>query len=280
MTSLQTYVINLDGSNDRLKTATAHLNAAGIAFERHSAFDGRSMDPLECPEYDEDRAISWFGRKLTGGEIGCYLSQVEVAKRIVEDDADFGLILEDDLTIQGDTRGVVDQVIDFLTPTHGPTPTCLVNLGRPVKRFYTPVLDLDAEDAQLCHAPYFPDTNTAVLWSAEAARAFLDVAFPIYMPVDHFLRRWGAETGIGLGLTKVPFTPSGASSEIDGTKSRDYVGRARFYHLRKHRRLWINKRAAKRKMAAFQSSQDIGGLDVLGGKFDQRTDFTRQATSL
>jgi glycosyl transferase family 25 len=280
VTDLQTYVINLDGSNDRLNSATAHLNAAGIAFERHSAFDGRKMDPLECAEYDEERAISWFGRKLTGGEIGCYLSQVAVAKRIVEDDADFGLILEDDLTVQGDARGVLDQVIDFLSPADGPTPAYMVNLGRPVKRFYTPVLDLGAEDTQLCHAPYFPDTNTAVLWSAEAARAFLDAAFPIYMPVDHFLRRWGAETGIGLGLTKVPFTPSGTSSEIDSTKSRDDMGRARFYHLRKHRRLWINKHAAKQKMAALQSSQYISGLDVLGGKLDQRTDLTRQATTL
>ena len=101
MTDLQTYVINLDGSDDWLNSATAHLNAAGIAFERHSAFDGRNMDPLECAEYDEKRAISWFGRKLNGGEIGCYLSQVEVAKRIVDDNADFGLVLEDDLTIQG-----------------------------------------------------------------------------------------------------------------------------------------------------------------------------------
>ena len=280
MTDLQTYVINLDGSNDRLNSATAHLNAAGIEFERHSAFDGRNMDPLECADYDEERAISWFGRKLNGGEIGCYLSQIEVAKRIVDDNADFGLILEDDLTVQGDARGVLDQVIDFLTPSDAPPPAYMVNLGRPVKRYYTPVLDIDAEDTQLCHAPYFPDTNTAVLWSAEAARAFLDAAFPIYMPVDHFLRRWGAQNGIGFGLTRVPFTPSGTESEIDSTKSRDDVGRARFYHLRKHRRLWINKQAAKRKRAAFQASQDIRGLDVLGGKLNQRTDFARQATPL
>ena len=284
MNAVATFLINLDDSVDRLAIAGAQLDATGIRFARHAAFDGRGMDPTTRPEYDEDRAIRWFGRPLSGGELGCYFSHVQAAQRIVDSGADFGLVLEDDMSIQGDAVKIISEVVDFLSGEDGTPPPAMVNLGRPVKRFYTPVLDLGADDAQLCRAHYFPDTSTAMLWTAAGARAFLAAAYPIYMPVDHFLRRWGAETDIGLGLTTVPFTPSGAESDIDSTVSRDYIGRARFYHLRKHRRLWQNKRAAKRNMSMFQTrprtSQHVDGLDVRSGKIDKGADFARQATPL
>ena len=50
------YLINLDGSDERLKTATTCLSHQGIDFRRISAFDGRKIDPVGYPEYDEVKA--------------------------------------------------------------------------------------------------------------------------------------------------------------------------------------------------------------------------------
>ncbi|MCV2882984.1 glycosyltransferase family 25 protein [Actibacterium sp. XHP0104] len=254
MTQFSAYLINLDSSTERLNVATAQLDQAGIPFERISAFDGRQLDPLTRPEYDEARACSWFGRKLSGGELGCYFSHVDVARRFLESDARYGLALEDDLTCAPNARAVLDEVMSDLTAGIAPG-WHMVNLGRPVKRFFSPIKALNADDAQLCRAHYFPDTTTAILWSRAGAEAFLKAAYPIFMPVDHFLRYWGVQTNAGVGLTQVPFTPSGAESDINTAKKPKDVRRARFYQLRKQRRLYVNKLAAKRHQWAFDRDQ-------------------------
>ncbi len=41
MQSLATFLINLDGSDDRLNSATRQLAEAGQTFERYPAYDGR-----------------------------------------------------------------------------------------------------------------------------------------------------------------------------------------------------------------------------------------------
>lgn len=254
MEQIATFLINLDSSTERLASATAQLDDAKIGFTRVSAFDGRSLDPLSRPEYDEARALSWFGRKLSGGELGCYFSHVDVARRFLETDLEFGLALEDDLSLCEGGAPLLNAVLDHLRSPRVSN-WHMVNLGRPVKRMFTPILSLGAASdiefqTELCRAHYFPDTTTAILWSRAGAQAFVDAAYPIFMPVDHFLRYWGVRTDGGLGLTRVPFTPTGAESDINTAKRPKDVRRARFYQLRKQRRLWCNKLGARRLQRA------------------------------
>ena len=66
--NLITFLINLDGSDDRLNSARAQLDQQGIAFTRVSAFDGRGLNLTEVRDYDEAHAVRYMGRKLKGGE--------------------------------------------------------------------------------------------------------------------------------------------------------------------------------------------------------------------
>ncbi|WP_460275537.1 glycosyltransferase family 25 protein [Celeribacter sp. ULVN23_4] len=253
--NLKTILINLDTSNQRFRSAKEQLDTANIPFERLSAFDGRKVDPLTFSEYDESKALSWFGRKLSGGELGCYFSHINSAKRFLASDATFGLSLEDDLLLKPDASSTLSRLLEYFEAGHE-TRWHMVNLGRPVKRFSSPVAQFSSEAGSrtLCRAHYFPDTTTAILWSREGATRFLETADHIYMPIDHFLRRWNCQTDAGYGFIEPPITTTGTDSDIERAKVGQDTSRARFYHLRKHRRLWLNKRAAKRKRQRFQNS--------------------------
>lgn len=250
---LKAFLINLDTSTSRLASARNELDVAGIPFERVPAFDGRRSDPGTFPEYDERKALSWFGRKLSGGELGCYFSHIDCAKRFLATDAEFGLSLEDDLSIRPDASQIIGQLTTWLADDNAPG-WRMVNLGRPVKRFFSPVVTFTAAggDYTLCRAHHFPDTTTAILWSREGAERFLETANHIYAPIDHFLRRWNTDKDAGLGFTATPITTTGAASDINQAKVGQDNSRASFYHLRKHRRLLVNKKNAKRNMRAFQ----------------------------
>ena len=54
---LITYLINLDGSDERLSSAQVQLEQQGITFTRVSAFDGRGLNLAEVSDYDEAHAL-------------------------------------------------------------------------------------------------------------------------------------------------------------------------------------------------------------------------------
>src|SRR6056297_1087658 len=90
-------LINLDGSDDRLETASRALRAADIEFTRLSAFDGRALDMSSFAAYDATAARHYMGRELVGGEIGCYMSHLAAAQAFLDTDAEACLVLEDDI---------------------------------------------------------------------------------------------------------------------------------------------------------------------------------------
>ncbi len=256
---IKSFVINLEASTERFEYAKEQLDRAGIPFERVPAFDGRTTASTSFPEYDEAKALSWFGRKLSGAELGCYFSHIDCVRRFLESDAVYGLSLEDDLELMPDAAQSLSSLLDYLEAGRAPG-WHMVNLGRPVKRFGSEVARFSTgqQTRVLCRAHYFPDTTTAILWSREGAKQFLETADHIYMPIDHFLRRWNCHADAGYGFIDPPITTSGAESDILRATTGQDTSRARFYHLRKHRRLQLNKRNAKRNRKAFQERMPAG----------------------
>lgn len=95
-------VINLDRSPKRLELITKQLSALGLSFERVAAIDGRKMKPealerFEAP-YDDPRKCI-FRYALQPTEIACFLSHAACWQRLVESDAEWGLVMEDDVAI-------------------------------------------------------------------------------------------------------------------------------------------------------------------------------------
>lgn len=244
MNRLDVQLINLDGSDARLASATAALTAAGIPFRRLPAYDGRGKRPEDLPLYDAGQARRRFGRLLTGAEIGCFLSHLEGARRFLASDREFGLALEDDLAIAAPEAGQL--LTDLAEALHGAaarTPWHLANLGRAAAELCTPLAPL-APGYTLVRAHLFPVTTTAILWTRAGATAFLQEARQIDMPVDQWLRCWATAAGTGLAVNAPIFATSGATSEIDATVSRSKsVRRGLRYAIT--RKLWLLRNRAR-----------------------------------
>jgi glycosyl transferase family 25 len=246
MTRIATYLINLDGSRDRLAAATAHLGERGLAFERLPAVDGRAFGPADVPAYEEARALAYMGRKVMGAELGCYLSHLNCAKALLASDADCALVFEDDITVSPDLMAVVRQAVDWLA-TSDHSDWRLINLGSPVLRMASPVRQITAEhgryDLSLAH--YFPMGAIALCWSRRGAAEFVAHSARITAPVDNTFHHWLTRTGGGLAIQPPLARITGAASDIEpdspDANRRRRFGRSRLYGLRKQRRLWRNR---------------------------------------
>ncbi len=237
--NIVTYLINLDDSTDRLATATQSLRVAHMDFERVPAYDARQKNPLEIPGYDEQRALGYMGRKLKGGELGCYMSHLDCVRRFLTTDADYAVVLEDDMTIAAsDAKQVIQDALAWLQAQH--FEWYLINIGALKRKIFTPINSFDGH--QLSRAHYFPMTTTGLIWSRAGAEAFVRSYKPIFAPVDNYFRHWLTDNNKGLSIFPPIVVPSGAESEIDGTAAkRKTTGRSPLHGLLKQRRLWGDK---------------------------------------
>ncbi len=246
--AVATYLINLDGSMDRLYEATAQLDAAGLSFQRVSAVDGRKLAIDQYPDYDDARAMAYMGRPLRGGEIGCYLSHLDCARRFLATDAAQALVLEDDMHLAPGFSEGVQHVLDWLAGKS--LDWDLIHLGPNKHRIYTALHSFDAAGRHyaLTRAHYFPMTTTGLIWSRPGAQAFVDGHGSIWAPVDNYFRHWQTRADRGLAIWPPLVTTTGAESEIanSGANRRSVAGRSRFYGLAKQRRLMVDKLIALR----------------------------------
>lgn len=247
------YLINLESSQARLHSAQTELEKIGCSWDRVEAVDGRGRAAQDFASYDDGHARSWMGRSLSGPELGCYLSHLACIERFLASDAETCLVFEDDLFCHPEAGAVIGETLSWLNQSAAEA-WQMVNLGRPVKHYASPVTRLAAGgDRALFRAHYFPDTTTALLWSRPGAEAFMQASQTIYAPIDHFLRVWNLEADAGYGFQDAPITTTGAMSDIRGAAQARHPGRSLLYQFRKHRRLVANKRAARNNQAGFQA---------------------------
>lgn len=245
---VRVYLINLDGSDDRLRNATEQLAAEGLAFERVAAFDGRKISVDEFPGYDARAALRYLGRPMRGGEIGCYLSHLDCARRFLETSDNVCIVLEDDLSLTPGFAESVEQILDWLS-AH-PVDWDLINLGAVRQKIYTRLHGFDVERRShvLTRAHYFPMLATGLIWSRAGAEAFVGRHTRIVTPVDIHFRYWQTRAGRGLSVIPPLLTASGVDSLIassDGPK-RSAGGRHPLYGLIRQYRMLTDKLIALR----------------------------------
>lgn len=229
------YVINLDGSDERLNTITQSLKNQGIDFIRISAFDGRKVEPTSLTEYDESKALAYMGKKLTGGEIGCYLSHVSCAKAFLESDADFAVVLEDDVKPVANFNYIIYELISKIANQHWH----LINIGATKRKIFSPLFDID--NHQVAKAHYFPISTMGLVWNRQGAEIFVKTGLPIYAPVDNFFRDWLTKTNLGLSVYPPLVVARDVVSDIDTGAKRKQNNRAKNYTFIKQKRLWQDK---------------------------------------
>ena len=98
-----TYLINLAVNTERFRNSESQFASLGIQFERINAVDGRSLSDQEIKNVYDAKANKHRARKpLVASEIGCYLSHIEVWKKIAKGNCKGGFIFEDDFQASDD----------------------------------------------------------------------------------------------------------------------------------------------------------------------------------
>lgn len=231
---VETYLINLDGSDERLKNASEILTAQDVKFERFPAIDGRGK-PLEAFEtYNDDKAKQVMGRSLLNGEIGCYLSHVGCIQKFLATDADYLVILEDDMKLAGDYKKSIDEILDFLQ-NNQTFEWNLINIGPKKKKICKVIHEFDGHE--LLHAYYFPIRTIGLVWSRKGAQEFIENGLEIFMPIDNYLQAWLSESSKGLSVWEPLVRPSGFESVIDVNRSTKKKNTLSF-SLKKQIRTW------------------------------------------
>ncbi len=215
-------VINLAGSTVRWQKASTELSKYGLAFERHEATDGRVLTNDELA-----RLAPWdpaaFFKPLSPGEVGCFMSHVSVAERIVKEGWPRTLVLEDDFLLADDfprrlkdllaMPGPAIDLIKIEGALSGGEPVAVTPAGQKLYRHRRP-----------------PSRTAAQLWSLEGARKFLATARPFRRPVDVHLKHWW-EHGIQILYVRPPLVldgdASGATSTIGARPARGLIGSLR-----------------------------------------------------
>lgn len=108
MSDMKVFVISLKEAQSRRAAMRAQIEALGLGFEFFDAVDGRGFDVPSHPAYDAWRRRAFFGKDMTGGEIGCLLSHRGIYEKMVAENIEKAVVLEDDAILYPDFARVVE----------------------------------------------------------------------------------------------------------------------------------------------------------------------------
>lgn len=233
------YLINLDGSTDRLQSASLQLHGEAVDFIRVPAFDGRGKEVAEFKDYDSNAAIAYMGRPLRGGEIGCYYSHLKCIDLFLASGDDYAVVIEDDVAIPPGGIKRLLAALSWLETEHQDWD--VMNFGAQKNKIYSSLHAVDGHHIVKAH--YFPMTTTGIVWTRRGAQAFLDQHPRIYAPIDNTLREWQSTANKGISIVPPLVSTTGAESDIDSgaAQARNKQGRLASYGMKKQWRLWKNK---------------------------------------
>lgn len=207
MDRLQTWVINLDRAPERLARISAQLQRLGLPFHRLAAVDARAFTPEQAAQIDEATYRRRHGMPPAAGELGCYLSHVDAIRQFAASDAEFAVMLEDDVLIHDSLpavlKGLVEQADHWdvvkLSAVHSGTPVPFQTVA-PGHRL--------AVMLSRCTG------SSAYIINRRAAAAYAGRLLPMTLPYDHvFDQGWTW----GLKVRLVTPTPCGHDSSIEST---------------------------------------------------------------
>jgi glycosyl transferase, family 25 len=183
------YYINLDRAHHRREALEAQAAQFDITLRRIAAVDGGAIASSQRRNVNERLFTRFNGRSIVPGEYGCYQSHLKALAQIVEDGTDFGVVLEDDIILDGNVMARI-AAICAQKPDLGLVKLLNHRARGFQKRFETPLGDAVG---RCLHGPQ--GSAAAYLVSRDAAARLLTVMLPMVYPWDIALER-GWATGI------------------------------------------------------------------------------------
>ena len=172
------FVINLEDYKERFDFVNGLLANYGIVSER---VDGVYVDslPKECIRsvYSPSINRKSYVRKLHKGQIGCYLAHMNAWRRIVEEDLDYAVVLEDDVKILEDFPAA----LKFLDENFGSWDFVRIAENSKMKKIFA---EKKYEYFSFVQYINLPGGATGYAISKASAKKLLDNLIPFGMPVD------------------------------------------------------------------------------------------------
>lgn len=209
------FVINLDSSTERLANMKAQCEQLNLQFERVSAVRGSELSQQkkeQCYSLAENK--KQYYKVLSDAEIGCSLSHISCWQKMVDDNLDFALILEDDAILEKSIIEYIDAIKtfsidswDYIKLSHG-------SKIKPIQQS----MSLD-NGLTLNTCLKLPSTSTGQFISFNGAQKLLKHAFPICRPIDTDLQYWYEKDIVPLVAIPFPVLNGDFGSEINTISS-------------------------------------------------------------
>jgi glycosyl transferase family 25 len=110
MLNMPVFVISLPSAKERQEKLKAEFKTHGLNFSFFDAVDGRDFRMDTRAEYNGRKRRCFFGKDLTGGEMGCLLSHRAIYQHMVDKHMPRALIFEDDARLHEDFVDVVKKL--------------------------------------------------------------------------------------------------------------------------------------------------------------------------
>ncbi len=214
--AIPTYVITLPEATGRQAYIKELFAKHGLNFEFFDASDTRKLKPEQYPNYNRLKRVLYYGRDLTGGEIGILQSSKRLYEKIIEENIHQALIFEDDVTLHDDFPAVLKAV------TEGPQDYDLIRflgsekVAQNTQRPKRTVLDTYTLNRLLTT----PGGAFAYIITNDGARKMLAAMEKTYLPIDTLMGHcW--KTGLNAYIIQPGLAEQ--KPELD-----QYIGTARF----------------------------------------------------
>ncbi len=185
------FVISLKRSTARQAYLQAQLASLGCSFEFVEAVDWQTLSARDLQMYSPKKTIENYGRELVLCEIACAMSHLNIYKKMIEEDIDEAVILEDDVFIK-------PGLVDFLTHRGQlPSDYFVIWLGygygtsghwyfeKNVGSFWSQQKLISSH--RLVKLVAYPNGAYGYLINRDGAKALLDLAYPISFVADGLL---------------------------------------------------------------------------------------------
>jgi glycosyl transferase family 25 len=166
-----TFIINLKHSRERRAKMESQLSKLNIAHEFVEAVDGREM--TEAERKNVTREVNYA---FLPGEVGCALSHQKIYKKIINENIEAALILEDDVVLSSDLREILNNI------TLSKTNPEIILLSR-VNKYYKKSIKKICGSYNL-HKTHQATTAHAYIINQKAADRLLTNLYPVWMVSD------------------------------------------------------------------------------------------------
>lgn len=231
----QIYVINMSSSSDRFNYISQQLEQQNLSFKRIPGVDVKERQDLKNKYYSKVRNKLDYHTPLTDGEIGCYIAHRNAWKAILDDNIDFGLVLEDDAYLKENLKLILDNLHntksdwDILK---------LADLSTSPRKG-TNIEKFQKFDIQSYNKP--PTLCIAEVITRKGAKILLNLSNTFGRPVD-VDKQWFCFKGLKIkGIKPYPVNCNNQfKSEIDSIQNRKYSISFKERFIRRLKRIKLN----------------------------------------